>query len=86
MDYCGPWQGQLALHEVAVPALDDVREDLYARGLKATLDASMVEAFGIGTAGLRLQLDSQRTFQYQMYRVQRDHTDRSGRREALTDR
>ena len=57
MDYATRRQAQRFLREVVVPALDEVREDLCARGLKATLDTSAVEAFGIDTAGLHLELD-----------------------------
>jgi choline/glycine/proline betaine transport protein len=74
------------LHEVTAPALDEVCEDLCARGLKAALETSTVEAFGIDTAGLRLELDGQRTFKHQIYPAQRDLTDWRGWREALTDR
>ena len=55
MDYCGHWQTQRLLHEVAVPALDEAREDPCARGLKGALETGTVGAFGIDTAGLRLE-------------------------------
>ncbi|NKX56513.1 choline BCCT transporter BetT [Arthrobacter mobilis] len=72
MDYPGHLEAQRFVREVAVPALAEVREDLCARGLKARLETSTVEAFGIDTADLCVELDGERTFKYQIYPVQRD--------------
>ncbi|EMY33910.1 choline/carnitine/betaine transporter [Arthrobacter crystallopoietes BAB-32] len=72
LDYPGHRQAQCFVREVAVPALDDVRGDLCSRGVKATLETSTVEAFGIDTADLCVELDGERTFKYQIYPVQRD--------------
>ena len=65
-------QVQNFVSTVAVPALNEVCEDLHARGLKATLETSTVEAFGIDTADLCVELDGERTFTYQIYPVQRN--------------
>jgi choline/glycine/proline betaine transport protein len=72
MDYPGHKQAQRFVRGVAIPALDDVRGDLCARGLKATLETSTVEGFGIDTADLCVELDGERTFKYQIYPVQRN--------------
>lgn len=71
MDFPGQPQAQRFVRGTAVPALDEVRADLCARGLKATLETSTVEAFGIDTADLCVELDGERTFKYQIFPVQR---------------
>ncbi|WP_139004034.1 choline BCCT transporter BetT [Arthrobacter crystallopoietes] len=72
MNYPRHPQVQNFVSTVAVPALNEVCDDLRARGLKATLETSTVEAFGIDTADLCVELDGERTFKYQIYPVQRN--------------
>lgn len=70
MSYPGPRQANRFVDEVALPALQEVHDELQAQGADVTLGTAVVETCGIRHVDLHVGLGGERSFKYQIYPVQ----------------
>jgi len=70
MSYPGRKQTTRFAETVAIPALQEVEEELREQGAQTTLAISTVEACGIPSIDLQLAMGEERAFKYQIYPVQ----------------
>ncbi|WP_394248517.1 choline BCCT transporter BetT [Arthrobacter pityocampae] len=84
MSYPGPRQANHFVDTVALPALQEVHDELRAQGADAGLTTDVVEPCGIRHVDLQVELGDERPFKYQIYPVQYD-VPSYARGEASTD-
>ncbi|MEX1078550.1 MAG: choline BCCT transporter BetT [Homoserinimonas sp.] len=69
MSYPGPRQSERFVQNVALPALQMVRDELETKGADVTLTEGVVEEFKIPFVDLVVSMGEERDFQYQIYPV-----------------
>ena len=72
MSYPGPRQAERFVSSVALPALQEVRDELVTQGAEVTLSQGVVDGLQIPHLDLNVSMGDERGFKYQIYPVQFD--------------
>ncbi|TFD54838.1 BCCT family transporter [Cryobacterium sp. Hh11] len=72
MSYPGPRQAERFVSSVALPALQEVRDELVTQGAEVTLSQGVVDGLQIPNLDLNVSMGDERGFKYQIYPVQFD--------------
>ena len=72
MSYPGPKQAERFVALVALPALQEVRDELAAQGAEVTLSEGIVDGLQLPHLDLLVSMGDERGFKYQIYPVQFD--------------
>ncbi|WP_104199908.1 choline BCCT transporter BetT [Cryobacterium sp. Y29] len=72
MSYPGPRQAERFLSGVALPALQEVRDELVTQGAEVTLSKGVVDGLQLPHLDLNVSMGDERGFKYQIYPVQLD--------------
>ena len=72
MSYPGPRQAERFLSGVALPALQEVRDELVTQGAEVTLSQGVVDGLQLPNLDLNVSMGDERGFKYQIYPVQLD--------------
>jgi choline/glycine/proline betaine transport protein len=72
MSYPGPKQTERFVSGIALPALQEVHDELLAQGAEVTLSQGVVDGLQIPHLDLQVSMGDERGFKYQIYPVQLD--------------
>ncbi|WP_104135568.1 MULTISPECIES: choline BCCT transporter BetT [unclassified Cryobacterium] len=72
MSYPGPRQAERFVSSVALPALQEVRDELVTQGAEVILSQGVVDGLQIPHLDLNVSMGDERGFKYQIYPVQSD--------------